>query len=89
MAMRRIICPKCDGLGSIPDPREYGQAMRARRERAHITLRDMAGRLGITPSYLSDMELGRRSWPKKHRDRFTTLLGSLVGLLLILSSFGC
>lgn len=42
------------------NPFSFGKALRALREDTDISLRDMAGRIGITPPFLSDCELGRR-----------------------------
>jgi len=39
-----------------------GARMRYEREKKHISLRRMAKMLGISASYLSDMELGRRKF---------------------------
>lgn len=39
-----------------------GEAIRSMRKAKKISLRRLAKALGITPPYLSDMELGRRGW---------------------------
>jgi|WetSurMetagenome_2_1015567.scaffolds.fasta_scaffold15552_2 transcriptional regulator with XRE-family HTH domain len=38
-----------------------GSQLRYRRERSKISLRALASRMGISASYLCDLELGRRS----------------------------
>jgi predicted transcriptional regulator len=39
-----------------------------------MTLRWAAGAMDITPSYLSDLELGRRQWRKEMIDRMTKVV---------------
>src|SRR4029079_14287191 len=36
-----------------------GDHLRAARRRSHLTLRDLAGRLGLSPSLISQVETGR------------------------------
>jgi len=67
-------CPRCDGTGRIPDDRALGQHMRVRRERTGLSLRDMAKRCGWSAAYVSDLELGRRSWGPKQTKRYTEAL---------------
>lgn len=38
-----------------------GPTLRTRRTKARISLRALAAYLGMSPSYLSDLELGRRT----------------------------
>ena len=40
--------------------RTFGEVLRDLRKRNHIQLGTFAGQLGVAPSYLSDVELGRR-----------------------------
>jgi len=67
-------CQRCGGTGKEPDHRAIGQRMRTLRERAGMTLRRVAGAMEITPSYLCDLELGRRQWRKELIDRMTKLV---------------
>lgn len=60
--MRTKLCQRCNGSGLEPDHSETGKLMRAKREDASLSLRDVAERIGISAAYLSDMELGRRAW---------------------------
>jgi transcriptional regulator with XRE-family HTH domain len=49
----------------LPD-REYTAAsMRRLREKAGVSLRAVARRLGYSAAYVSDLELGRREWREK------------------------
>lgn len=55
--MSRLICFRCQGHGFI----DYGgAALRTRREKAGISLREMARLLKLSAAYLSDVELERR-----------------------------
>jgi DNA-binding transcriptional regulator YiaG len=38
----------------------FGKAFRERREQEKLSLREVARDLGVSPAYLSDVELGRR-----------------------------
>ena len=42
----------------------YGQELRALRERADIPAKRLAEKLGITPGYLSLLESGGRAFPE-------------------------
>lgn len=55
-------CPTCRGTGTVEDQAAIGAKMRALRTKNGITLREMAGRLGFSPAYISDLERGRRQW---------------------------
>jgi transcriptional regulator with XRE-family HTH domain len=58
---KQMVCPKCGGAGMIDDPRAIGADMRKKRQAAGLSLRAVAGRMAISPMYLSDLELGRRT----------------------------
>lgn len=64
------VCEHCSGTGFVDDPRELGMQMRKRREEREHTLREIAGKMNISPTYLSDLELGRRHWKKKIKDKY-------------------
>jgi len=63
-------CPRCGGTGFIPDDRTLGAAFRVRRKAEGISLRDMAGRMQISSSYLVDLEFGRRPWSIRLQERY-------------------
>ena len=42
----------------------FGEFLQKKREEAQITLRGMATKLDVSPSYLSDIEKGRRNPPE-------------------------
>lgn len=58
--MSAPICRRCSGTGREPDARAIGTSVRRLREASGRSLRDVAEALGITASYLCDLELGRR-----------------------------
>ena len=45
----------------------FGAFIREKRTNQHITLRKLAGDLGIVPAYMSDIEKGRRYPPDKDK----------------------
>ncbi len=47
-----------------------GAAMRAMREKKKVSLRAVATRLGFSPAYVSDLELGKRNWDKDKAAKF-------------------
>lgn len=66
-------CGTCGGTGKvdcIP-----GDQMRSMREDAGISIREMARRIGISPMYLSDLELGRRRFSDQLAEEFVKEIG--------------
>lgn len=63
--MKTVICPTCEGSGRLPDQRDIGRAMRARRVKADLSLREVARRMALSAAYVSDLELGKRGWRAK------------------------
>ena len=55
-----------------------GDQLRKRRERKRISLRKLAREAGLSPSYLSDIELGRSTCPADTMERLTTGLNILA-----------
>lgn len=51
--------PRDVGRASEPDYPEVGERLRARRLERQLSLRDLAGRLGVSPSLISQIERGR------------------------------
>lgn len=52
------------------ESRRIGQELRKRRELAGLSLREVSRRMGITAPYLSDLELGRRTWTAIRLNQF-------------------
>lgn len=63
-------CQKCNGTGFEPDPTTIGQTMRKIRSESGLSLRLVAGRMGYSAAYLSDMELGRRLFGAMQQKKF-------------------
>jgi len=57
MKTRTVTCSACKQTRTVVD----GSVLRHRREHAHVTLRTLARRAGLSVSYLSDVELNRRN----------------------------
>lgn len=62
-------CSKCGTPRSVLN----GQWLRARRELAGVTLREMGRRLGFSAVYLSDIERNRRRCTPKVREAYEVL----------------
>lgn len=58
----------------VPDHAATGQAMRARRKKAGLSLRETAERMDLSAPYLCDLELGRRAWSEALAARFVAAL---------------
>ena len=69
------VCRRCGGTGHEPDHERIGEAMRRDREAAGLTLVQIAERMGVSGSYLSDLERGKRAWHEPIRQRYLTALG--------------
>ena len=72
-------CHRCGGSGEEPDWRPLGKRARKERLRLGVSLRGMARLLKVTPTYLCDLEYGRRSWQGPKARRYLKLLGILPG----------
>lgn len=59
----------------VTDHAATGDALRQRRLKAGISLREMARRLGLSAPYLCDLEYGRRTWTQERVDDY---LGKLT-----------
>ena len=55
----RETCPRCGGHGE--EDHFLGAALRAFREEHGLGLREMSRKIGLSPSYLSDLEHDRRA----------------------------
>lgn len=51
-------CKRCGGRGKVRTV--HPASLRERRKAAGLGLREFAKKIGVTPAYLSDVELGRR-----------------------------
>mgnify|MGYP006403728585 FL=1 len=71
------VCPRCNGSGEILDDRVHGASIRRQREALGLSLREVARRCGWSAGYLSDLELGRRSWGRKQIINVEQALGGI------------
>jgi DNA-binding XRE family transcriptional regulator len=69
-----VSCPRCGGTGKVLDDGAVGAAMRKAREKAGLTGREVARRLGLSAAYVSDLELGRRGWDAARQERYLAAL---------------
>lgn len=67
-------CPRCNGTGRLADDKLTGAKMRSMREAKTLTLREVARRMGFSPAYVCDLELGRRIWNTKVTELYLTAL---------------
>jgi predicted transcriptional regulator len=51
-------CNHCGGTGGLPT----GPSLAAARKAASVSQKEVASRMGVTASYLCDLETGRRDW---------------------------
>lgn len=56
------------------DHHSTGYLFRAARQKAKLSLREVARRLKLSAPFLSDLELGRRNWTEAMAERYTDIL---------------
>lgn len=64
-------CPTCWGTGKIPNHAALGKRARRVRQNRGLSLKEMALRLGVTDSYLSYLETGKRRWSREMFQKVT------------------
>ena len=70
-------CPRCKGHGQITDAHANGSMLRALREKAGVSQRQASIHMGIAQPYLSDMEMGKRNFPKARMEQFAKAIKAL------------
>lgn len=68
--VRERPCDSCYGEGHTWDDFELGSRLREYREKRDISARHIAKHLEFSPSYLSDLENGRRRWTRDLVERY-------------------
>ena len=58
----------------VTDDLETGRRAREARQKAKLSLREVARRMGVSAPYVSDLELGRRGWDIQRAIRCVTAL---------------
>jgi predicted transcriptional regulator len=69
-------CEHCAGTGKQIDHRLLGESLRLFRSSAKVTATEVAAALGLSKSYICDLELGRREW---RRDLIIRYRQAVVG----------
>ena len=64
-----MACDRCGGTGKVRDPRADGAEARSLREKAGLSLREVAAHMELSSAYLCDLEKGRRTWRAELQDR--------------------
>jgi len=64
--MRIMICPRCNGSGRLPSHRKLRQA----RIRAGLGIRELARKLGLSPSYVCLIDNGQQIPPARTAGRW-------------------
>lgn len=59
----------------VIDHTKTGEAMRELRVKAGLSLRDIAERSGLSHSFISDLEKGRRNWTVAHAMAYEKAIG--------------
>lgn len=59
---------------TVSDHAATGARLRKRREKAKLSLREVARRMSLSAPYLSDLELGRRAWTEAKAKAFCRAL---------------
>lgn len=67
-------CKRCDGTGDEPVQKEIGRRFKVLRKAGRLGLREMAGYMGISHGYLSQLEGGTRTWSRSLTQRFSRQL---------------
>ena len=70
--MRATPCVHCGGAGYVV--RVNPTWLRSTRERAGISLREMARRIGVSAPYVCDVEHGRRAVPDSWRAEYAKVI---------------
>lgn len=58
----------------VVDNRATGEAMRQRRKKAGISMREVARRMEVSAMFICDLERGRRNWTEENATKFIAAL---------------
>lgn len=67
-------CHCCGGSGTERDDASIGRKFRQMRDKDGISLRQMASMIGVSPSFLSQLENGKRAWTLGVRSKYEAIL---------------
>ena len=69
-----------DGGGNpVPDTGKSESELRAAARRHGLTMKELAARMGVSASYLSQIATGRRPWSPAMREKAMQVLGEVPG----------
>lgn len=60
--MKHLVCSHCNGTGIEPDQAATGARIRELRVTKGMQAKTLAEKLGLSASFYSDLELGKRGW---------------------------
>ena len=69
-------CLRCNGTGKEPNQKRLGKQARENRIAAKKTVQALADLMGLSISYISDLELGKRNWNTDLIKRFNAAIKS-------------
>lgn len=64
-----MTCTRCGGTGQEPNLKALGRQLRALRRESGLTMRQMAVHIGLSHSFVCQMERGLRAWRKGNAER--------------------
>ena len=70
-------CSECAGTGTVPAD-DVGPVLREAREKAGLLQKDVAEYMGISPTYIFDLETGRRPWTNEQVGSYQRALVELA-----------
>ena len=65
-------CSCCNGTGKVPDPQ--GSMMKAERQAAKATQKEVAEQMNLSDNYICDLESGNRRWTEDLVTRYRAAL---------------
>lgn len=76
-------CPRCNGAGEIDDASVHiGDLIRHTREARGLTQEQLAERVGLSRTQVTNIEVGRSDIPLKRLQKFAAALGCSMKVLV-------
>lgn len=72
-----LSCPKCGGSGKVQNPAYIGILLRQLRLRQKVSLRGISQRMGLSHTYIYELECGRKAWTPELARRYRSALSVL------------
>ena len=72
--MSKVICPKCNGTGKLPDRHAIGCQFKRKRQKKGYTLSKVSNLTGISRAQLCKLENGQKEWRQDHIDAYKKAL---------------